>query len=133
MSFREKLQRFMYGRYGADGLNQWMTYLVLGLMVLQLFVRWPVLSLLEMILIGLCIFRMFSKNIAQRSRENQTFYRIKGKIAAWFRREKGIFSQRREFHFYTCPKCKQKIRIPRGKGKICITCPKCRTEFIKKS
>ena len=60
------------------------------------------------------------------------FLQKKDAILNKFRRQKYYAAQRRNFHIYTCPQCKQKIRIPKGKGKISITCPKCRTSFIKK-
>ncbi len=131
--FRERIQRFMYGRYGVDSLSQWMTYFVLALIILNLFLRSFVVSILEFLLLAASMFRMLSKNIAKRSRENARFLKIKGKAAGWLRREKNIMAQRKDFHIYTCPNCRQKIRIPKGKGKIKISCPKCRTEFIKKS
>lgn len=133
MGFREKIARFMYGRYGSDGLNQWICGVVLVLIVLNLFLRWPLLSFLQTVLLVFCIYRMFSKNIDQRRKENNAFYRYKGRVTGWFRKEKSLMAQRKDFHIYKCPQCKQKIRIPRGKGKIEITCPKCKTKFIKKS
>ncbi|MFR5507562.1 MAG: MJ0042-type zinc finger domain-containing protein, partial [[Ruminococcus] torques] len=55
------------------------------------------------------------------------------KIRNWFQNQKNIWQQRKVYHIYTCPSCKQKIRIPKGKGKIEVRCPKCGTTFIKKS
>ncbi len=133
MGFREKIRQFMYGRYGADSLCQWITYFVLFLIILNLFVRSPIVSLLEMVLLAVCVWRMFSKNIEKRSRENALFCQKKSKVFSWFRKEKSIMKQRKDFHIYTCPGCKQKIRIPKGKGKISVTCPKCHTQFIRKS
>lgn len=133
MRFRERLQRFMYGRYGVDGFNQWMTYFVLGLLILNLFIKSSILSLAADVLLILCIFRMLSRNTVKRSQENAKFYQIKGKITGWWKSRIQLAKQLKEYHIYKCPSCKQKIRIPRGKGKICVTCPKCRTEFIKKA
>lgn len=133
MSFRERLQRFMYGRYGVDGLNQWMTYFVLALLIINLFLKWSILSIIADVLLVLCIFRMFSRNTIKRSQENAKFYQIKGKVTGWCKAKTNLMKQLKHYHIYNCPSCKQKIRIPRGKGKICVTCPKCRTEFIKKS
>lgn len=133
MGFRERFARFMYGRYGVDALCRWLTYFVMALLVLNLFLRSFVVSILEILFLAVSMFRMFSRNIQKRSQENAKFLRIKGKVTGWLRREKSIMAQRKDFHIYTCPKCRQKIRIPKGKGKIRISCPKCGTEFIKKS
>lgn len=133
MGFREKLQRFMYGRYGVDGLNQWMTYTVLVLLILNMFLKWLPITIVADTLLILSIFRMFSRNTIKRSQENAKFYQMKRKIADWFKGKVNYVKQLKHYHIYKCPSCKQKIRIPRGKGKICVTCPKCKTEFIKKS
>ena len=78
-------------------------------------------------------YRMFSKNISKMYAQNQKYlnakYRAVVKKDAW----KKQWQQRKIYRFYRCPGCKQKVRVPKGKGKICITCPKCRMEFIKKS
>ncbi len=133
MSFRERIQRFMYGRYGVDGLNQWLTYFVLALLILNLFLKWSILGLIANVLLIVCIFRMFSRNTVKRSQENAMFYQMKGKVIGRFKGQINLLKQLKRYHIYKCPSCKQKIRIPRGKGKICVTCPKCKTEFIKKS
>ena len=61
------------------------------------------------------------------------FLKYKNQVVLFFNKEKRMMQDRVKFHIYTCPSCGQKIRIPRGKGKIAITCPKCKNEFIKKS
>lgn len=78
-------------------------------------------------------YRMLSRDIQKRYAENQKYLSITSGIRQKFNREKNIMHQRKEYHIYSCPNCKQKIRIPRGKGKIEIDCPKCHTKFIKKS
>src|SRR5699024_12770860 len=78
-------------------------------------------------------FRMFSWNTQKRYRENEKYLSMTSGIRQRLRREKNIMQQRRTHHIYTCPSCGQKIRIPRGKGRIEIDCPKCHTKFIKNS
>ena len=78
-------------------------------------------------------FRMFSKNIQKRYEENMKYLQLKRQVMGRFEKEKRMIADRKVNHIYKCPTCKQKIRIPKGKGKICITCPKCGTEFTKKS
>ena len=130
---RERLQRFMMGRYGNDQLNQFIFVISIILLVLEIFTHISVLYVLALALLILGYVRTFSKNINKRYEENMKFLEKKDAILNRFRKEKYYASQRIHYHIYTCPQCSQKIRIPRGKGKINITCPKCRASFIKKS
>lgn len=134
---KEKMQRFMYGRYGADELGRVLSAVVLGCLVISMFASFlPVLSVFYWIGIALVIysiFRMFSKNTSKRYAENQKFLNWRYQMAVKRNQRKTRFAQRKIYRFYKCPQCSQKVRVPRGKGKICITCPKCRTEFVKKS
>lgn len=130
---KERLQRFMMGRYGNDQLNQFIFILAIISMVIEIFTRQSLFYTLTLILLILAYVRALSRNINKRYEENAKFLEKKDAILNKFRKQKYYASQRKEFHIYTCPQCHQKIRIPRGKGKISITCPKCRTSFIKKS
>lgn len=123
---KEKIRRFMMGRYGTDELTRYLIYLGIFFLLLDLFVKNDWLILFPLILLGICYFRMLSKNHRKRYEENQIFLKFKNKIFH-------MFKQNKNYHFYTCPGCKQKIRIPRGKGKIEVACPKCGQKFIKKS
>ena len=130
---KERMQRFMAGRYGNDQLNQFIFIVAIISMVLEIITRQSLFYTLTLVLLILAYVRVFSRNINRRYEENMKFLQKKDAILNKFRRQKYYAAQRRNFHIYTCPQCKQKIRIPKGKGKISITCPKCRTSFIKKS
>ena len=130
---KERMQRFMAGRYGNDQLNQFIFIVAIISMVLEIITRQSLFYTLTLVLLILAYVRVFSRNIYKRYEENMKFLQKKDAILNKFRRQKYYAAQRRNFHIYTCPQCKQKIRIPKGKGKISITCPKCRTSFIKKS
>ena len=78
-------------------------------------------------------YRVLSRDYAKRSAENQKYLAKTQKIRMRFQKEKGMMEQRKTHHIYKCPGCGQKIRIPRGKGKIEIECPKCHVKFIKRS
>ena len=130
---KERMQRFMSGRYGNDQLNQFIFIVAIISMVLEIITRQSLFYTLTLVLLILAYVRVFSRNINKRYEENMKFLQKKDAILNKFRRQKYYAAQRRNFHIYTCPQCKQKIRIPKGKGKISITCPKCRTSFIKKS
>lgn len=134
---KEKIGRFMAGRYGNDKLNQFMMAVFLGCAVLNLFVRnayvSTVLNSWECLLILLVYIRMFSRNISKRYAENQKYLALENRLRRFFGQKRYLMQQRKEYHIYKCPGCKKKIRIPRGKGKISIRCPKCGEEFIKNS
>lgn len=124
---------FMSGRYGADQLSRFLLGAAVVCLLVNLFTRWQALYLISLLILGICYFRMFSRNYAKRSAENQKYLDTTRNVRARFAKSKNRIAQSREYHIYKCPSCGQKIRIPRGKGKICITCPKCRHEFEKKS
>ena len=130
---KERMQRFMAGRYGNDQLNQFIFIVAIISMVLEIITRQSLFYTLTLVLLILAYVRVFSRNINKRYEENMKFLQKKDAILNKFRKQKYYAAQRRNFHIYTCPQCKQKIRIPKGKGKISITCTKCRTSFIKKS
>ena len=130
---KERMQRFMAGRYGNDQLNQFIFIVAIISMVLEIITRQSLFYTLTLVLLILAYVRVFSRNINKRYEENMKFLQKKDAILNKFRKQKYYAAQRRNFHIYTCPQCKQKIRIPKGKGKISIRCPKCRTSFIKKS
>lgn len=134
---REKMQRFMSGRYGVDELGRTLSAVVLGCLVVSMFS--PLLSVLSVfywigiVLLIYSCFRMLSKNTAKRYEENQKFVNWRYRMTVKQNQSRKQFAQRKDYRFYKCPQCSQKVRVPRGKGKICITCPKCRAEFVKKS
>ena len=124
---------FMSGRYGTDELSKFMLAVCLVLLVINIFTGVQGVYLIALVLLGVCYFRMFSRNYVKRSEENRKYLDTVWKIKNWFLKKKNRIIQSKDFHIYKCPSCGQKIRIPRGKRKICITCPKCRNQFEKKS
>ena len=135
--FRERFQRFMIGRYGMDQLGQFMVTAALVLIVINLLIRAAlpsmILDVLELALLIGMYFRMFSKNIGKRYQENQAYMGMRFYITEYWRKLKFRFSEGRSYRIFNCPKCRQKIRIPRGHGKVSIHCPKCGTDFVKKT
>ena len=125
--------RFMQGRNGMDELGKALNIGVIILLVLSIFTKWSVFYILALALMVYMYFRVFSKNTPKRYAENQAFLKSTCKIRTFWASQKNMMRQRKTHHIYSCPECKQKIRIPRGKGKIEIQCPKCRTKFVKKS
>ncbi len=128
---KEKLQRFMVGRYGVDDFSKFLLGTALALCILDIFIDNVILNSWFFVIIIYAYFRIFSKNTMKRYQENLKFLQIKNKVLSKWNSEKSIMKQRKTHHIYKCPTCQQKIRIPKGKGRICITCPKCKTEFTK--
>lgn len=130
---KDKFRNFMMGRYGVDSLSKFLLGTAVVFLFLAMGFRNNFCNALACLLVLVCYFRMFSRNCQKRAEENQKFLELRGKASAFLEREKGYLEQRKTHHIYKCPTCGQKIRVPKGKGKICITCPKCHTEFIKNS
>lgn len=129
---REKIMRFMQGRYGNDRLGQAMLMAALACVVLSLF-RIPFISTIGLAILVLTYYRMFSRQIAKRAAENQKYMQLELKVRAKLQKKKQSLAQRRTHRIYKCPNCKQKIRVPRNRGRIAISCRKCGTEFIRKT
>lgn len=133
---RERFVRFMQGRYGVygpDSMNRFLLGGALAAMLLSVFTRWEFLYVIALAALIYAYFRMFSRNYAKRYAENQAFLKYTARLRGFWSSRKRLAEQSKEYHIYKCPNCRQKIRIPRGKGKIAVRCPKCSTEFIKKS
>ena len=127
---RNFLQRLMYGRYGSDQLNIFLLVAAVVLNVIAMIlsrlgaVCRLIGALMSLISYGFLIFYLFrflSRNLEKRILENRRYLTWKSRILD------------RQNRYYRCPNCKQTVRVPRGRGKICIKCPKCSEKFIKKS
>lgn len=130
---RESLGRFMIGRYGTDDLGKITIYASLLFLILSMFIKHPILYIIALLLLAVSYIRMFSRNTAKRYQENQKYVSLRYKVVCKFANWKQNIKIRKTHHIYKCPSCSQKVKIPRGKGKISIRCPKCDTQFIKKS
>ena len=130
---KEKLRRFMIGRYGTDGLNQFLSIASLVLLLIAIVSRVSLFTWLGVALLVFCYYRTFSRNISKRTEENYKFYTLKDRVGSKFRSWKEQWANRKLYHYYRCPKCRQKLRVPRGRGRIQVSCPRCGTQFIKKS
>ena len=130
---KEKFMRFMQGRNGFDQFALFLNKVVWVVLILSIFIRWTPIYYFGLALMIYMFFRVFSKNIAKRYAENQKFCNLRYDAAIQWDKWKKEWQQRKIYRFYRCPICNQKVRVPKGRGKICITCPKCRAEFVKKS
>ena len=130
---RDKIYRFMQGRYGTDDFYKFLFWVALIGIVINWFFKSQLLSFAVTLLLVYAMYRVLSKNHSARYAENQRYLQATAKIRYWFDQQKKLMEERKYHHIYTCPKCRQKIRIPKGKGKIMIRCPKCHHEFQKRS
>lgn len=128
---KEKFRRFMIGRYGVDAFSKFLLIVALIFYTLNMLFGSRILYSWALLLLFYSYYRMFSRNTAKRYQENLKYLQVKNKILTKLKFNRSQTKQRKTHHIYKCPTCKQKIRIPRGKGRICITCPKCKTEFTK--
>lgn len=132
--WKEKFRRFMVGRYGADELSRFLLAAVCVLIVINLFLpRGRHLVVLEMLLLVFCYYRMFSRNTGRRFQENQKYLNLKFRVTQWFQKTVSRAKDSRTHKIFKCPNCGQKIRIPRGHGKIQIHCRKCGHDFEGRS
>ena len=132
MNFRQRLARFMIGRYGMDQFGQFLFGVSMVLIFVSLF-RVPYIHFVAFGIIAYSYFRIFSRNIYKRQQENNFYLKHSYTVRTKFNKFVGELKQRKTHHIYRCPGCNQKIRVPRGRGKIEIRCPKCSTTFIKNS
>ena len=130
---REGLTRFMAGRYGADQLN---FAIILGALIVTVAGSVTGLRLLVIAadaLLVLAFFRMLSRNREARASENRSYltktYGARKAVSEWLNRMKN----RKQYHYYTCPKCHTRLRVPRGVGSVTVTCRKCGEKFDKKA
>lgn len=131
--FKDKMARFMYGRYGMDQLSMNLSLICLVLLIVTMFVRNNVIYMIALVGIVYTYFRVFSRNISRRSEENEKYLKFHYKVVGKLNKIKFRITDSKTHRIFRCPSCSQKIRVPRGKGKISIKCPKCRIEFIKKT
>lgn len=130
------LQKFMYGRHGPDQLSLGLIVLSLVLSIINSFLRGPVSVIIMLVCTAamlLSLWRMFSRNHEKRWAENQKFVSATQPLVRYFQQLRSRWKDRKTYRYYHCPKCKATLRVPRGRGKICIKCPVCKNEFVKKA
>ena len=131
--FRQKMMQFMQGRYGADQFSKFLIYLSLILLVITLFWHNNFIYYIAVIALVYSYFRILSRNISKRYAENQKYLALRYKVVGKFNSIKLRIKDSKTHKIFRCPSCSQKIRVPKGKGRISIKCPRCRIEFIKKT
>ena len=129
---RNAIQRFMYGRYGSDQLGFFLIGVYFFLALIAALTDQLVFQLAGDVVFVWSIFRIFSRNIAKRRAENSKFMRKAQPVIKWFRLQQSI-RRDKEHRYFKCPNCAQHLRVPKGKGKITVTCRSCGASFQEKS
>lgn len=135
---RDKLVKFMSGRYGVDQLYRFLLLCIvlctlLGVALADFPFFGSFFSAVSYLLIGWTIYRIFSRKIEKRYLENLHYLEWMGSMHQHMRMSKEKFQQRKDYKFFVCPTCKTNLRVPKGKGKINITCSKCGNRFQGKT
>lgn len=130
---KQKLAEWMAGRNGSDELGICVAVVALLLLLVNIFVHSIILSVFALLLIGYSCWRLFSRNVEARETENVVFCDFVSPILPWFRNPAAATKEFHDFKHLACPECGQRVRVPRKKGKIRITCPKCQAKFEAKS
>ena len=131
--WQRKVVEWMRGRQGPDDLAVFCTNLAVVIVVVNLFVRTSWLGWTALVLIVYSMFRIQSKNLGSRSRENEAFLKALGPARPWVQNPRAAWTEFRTYKHVKCTSCHQKVRVPRGKGKLRVTCTRCKTKFEVKS
>ncbi len=129
---RNAIQRFMYGRYGNDQLGFFLIALYFVCSLLSAVTEIGVISLIGDVGVFFALFRMLSRNVTKRREENAKFLRKVNPILKWFRLQQTMRKDKTH-RYFKCPNCAQHLRVPKGKGKITVTCRSCGASFQEKS
>nr|MBQ6242380.1 hypothetical protein [Lachnospiraceae bacterium] len=142
-----RFRRFMQGRYGVDNLSRFLMALAMLLWIVNIFFGFQntVLAIIVAVLLILVYIRMLSKNVQARYNENTRYLMLKNKVLGIFRGKgsgsaksgsgsgRGYTSADTGHKIFSCPACRQRVRVPSGHGKIEITCPKCGNHFKRRT
>lgn len=126
-----KMDRFMTGRYGSDALNRMLLLLWVLFLIVAFIVATPWLYLPQLILCTVIFYRMLSRNIVRRRKENAAYYDFMRGLGMRWRHMMIRLRDRKTVNFFRCPHCKTEIRMPKKQGRFNIRCPKCEKEFTK--
>ena len=129
---KEKFYRFMQGRYGIDQLNRFLMIVCVICFIVNMFIGSIVLTFIAYGTWLFVIFRMFSKNIYARNRENDKYLNFFSPLSRWLKL-KLMSKQDPSNKYFSCPKCKQMVRVPKGHGTVVVTCPNCQNKFEKRT
>lgn len=131
------MRTLLQGRYGPDQLSSFIMLLGFILILIALFSPYKLFSLIGAVCVVICYLRIFSKSFTKRYHENKIYMQYAGKVFKAFHYIRKMIVMEikslkdKEYKFFICVECQQIIRIPKGKNKISVRCPKCNHQFIK--
>ncbi|NTW70974.1 MAG: hypothetical protein HGA49_01890 [Eubacteriaceae bacterium] len=125
------INKFMAGRYGGDQLSTILLVLSVILSLAGQFASIGVLITISYIPLAAAVFRIFSKNTEKRRMENYKFAMLVSPIYSKFNKTKNRIRDSKTYKYFKCPDCMTMMRIPKGKNKVLVTCPKCKKRFAK--
>ena len=128
-----KVRSFMNGRYGLDELSKFLVISGMIMMVLSSVFNVRILYYLSAVLYVVGFVRCFSFNFYSRQRERTIYLSVKKKFSDRLKLYKKIFAERRQFKYFKCKNCGAYWRVPKGRGKVEISCRNCKTKMIKKT
>lgn len=131
--WQRKAAEWLKGRQGPDDLAVFCVDVAIVVLVVNVFARTGWLSWVALALVAYAIFRIQSKNLGSRARENESFLKLLGPARPWFQNPRAAWAELRTYKHARCTSCRQRVRVPRGKGKLRVTCPKCGTKFEVRS
>ena len=132
-NWQRKMMEWLQGRQGPDDLAVFSMNLAIVVVVVNLFARVSWLGWVALVLIAYSMFRIQSKNLGSRARENEAFLKALGPARPWVQNPRAAWAELRAYKHVRFTSCKQRVRVPRGKGKLRVTCPRCKTKFEVRS
>lgn len=132
-NLNDKMMNFMVGRNGVDKLARWCLGGAVVLTIVNMIVPNIFLMLLSYLLLFYCLFRTFSKNVSARQAENEKFENLFSRTKSKTTSAKTKFEHRKTTVYFKCEECGQSLSVPKGKGKLKVTCPKCSHQTTIKS
>ena len=131
--WQRKVAEWLRGRQGPDDLAVFYVNLAIVVLLVNVFARTGWLGWVALLLVGYSMFRIQSRNLGSRARENEAFLKALGPVRPWVQNPRAAWGELRAYKHVRCSSCRQKVRVPRGKGRLRVTCPKCGTKFEVKS
>lgn len=131
--WQRKVAEWLRGRQGPDDLAVFSVDLAVVIVLVNVFARTGWLGWVALALVAYAMFRIQSRNLAARSRENAAFLKALGPARPWLQNPRAAWGELRAYKHVRCSSCKQRVRVPRGKGRLRVTCPRCKTKFEVRS
>ena len=131
--WQRRLMEWLRGRQGPDDLAVFSVNLAIVIVLVNVFARTGWLGWVGLALVAYAMFRIQSRNLGARARENKAFLRALGPARPWVQNPRAAWAELRAYKHVRCSSCRQRVRVPRGKGRLRVTCPRCKTKFEVRS